>query len=182
VKRVGPALFGLLLSAAIGISAAAADEDGSFDKSAYGAASLAQIAATLDEESTVKKPDGRPVDWLIDAARPKSRTVVVATGAERPIDERVRGLIERFVTATRQDPGLVDIYRTEVEVIQDGRRYWLPIQHALAGYWREEMQSEERAVVLVVHLGRADDIPVFVVTSFRELLPDEDTEQALRDY
>jgi hypothetical protein len=86
------------------------------------------------------------------------------------------------VTATKQDPALADLYRAEVEVTQAGRRYWLPIQQELVGFWREEMQDEERAVVLVVHIGRADDVPVFLVTSFRELLADEDADQALRDY
>lgn len=82
------------------------------------------IKRFLREEPTI----GAKVDLAIDARRPGLAVVVQYSGRIQPISDAKAGLIRQFA-GIGGTPAFANLYKEEIEVIEQNHAYWIPIQY-----------------------------------------------------
>ena len=142
-----------LLFLASGISNAA-----DFDYGSYKDSSIASAGSNLGIAAEVT--------WWLDAAHPKFHTVATYTGNSRPITAETKELIRHWEKAMQHKAGTSDMFASEIEVEQDGSRYWLPIQSQLVKPLSEEIHPGQATHLYILLVGAYKQAPVFIVNEF----------------
>lgn len=91
---------------------------------------------------------------------------VVFTGRMRALPEDRRLVIEFWAKTYGIDLVAIRNYEKEIEVREDGRTYWLPIQKILVPPLRKEVGKNGRANMYARFIGRKNKDYVFLVNEF----------------
>ena len=137
-----------------------------FDYDAYKPMDLERAAPNLSQ-----RPGGKT--YHLDAAHPRYSSIVTFTGNIRPLTDDVRSLVNQWVAAMRHPQSYRELFQFEIEVVQDSRHYWMPIQQQLADAFKEEVAPRSLVKVYVLLLGGIDRTPVFAVSGFVAETPDQ---------
>jgi hypothetical protein len=125
-----------------------------FDYSRYRPARLRDVAR--------EDPGHRGVMILPDVA---VRTRVTYLGEFRELPGDSVRLIRTW-GASMGVSGMLDVFRREAKLRQGDDTYWLPVQDALANGMAGELRAGEEIEVFVIHIGRIDGRPVFLVNAY----------------
>lgn len=133
---------------------------GAFDPAAYVPIELKAVPPL-----TPAVTDGR--SFQLDAAHPRYRTRATFTGNTRPLSGDVRMLVRLWRQAMQHPPAYDQLFVSEVEVMQDGQRYWMPIQQPLMAPFIAEVHKGHPVTLYVLLLGGIDGMPVLTVSEFQ---------------
>lgn len=79
-----------------------------------------------------------------------------------------------------------EIFESEVLLISNGQKYWLPIQNELLDYWVNEMKLKNKALIYIRAFGSTKDIEenkwLFTINSFNSNFYDGLWEEALESF
>jgi hypothetical protein len=130
-----------------------------FNYKRYRPYSLAQAVAdhTHDEEA----------DWVIAAGSFKYRVRVTYTGQRRDIKVSVRQLIANWVKSLDLSPKILDLFKQEILVREDGSQYWLPIQEELLPHVAREIRTGDLVDLYIMRVGSTQTESVFIVNEFQ---------------
>ena len=156
--RISPAVHSDLAAVVLLPAFSSALGAGDFDYGAYAESSIAVAGSNLGIAPGVA--------WWLDAAHSKFHTVAAYTGKIRPVGAETRELISRWANAMRHAPGTSEMFASEIEVEQEGRRYWLPIQSQLVAPLQREVRAGENAHLYLLLVGAYKQAPVLVVNEF----------------
>ncbi|HVP31151.1 MAG TPA: hypothetical protein VMW35_18530 [Myxococcota bacterium] len=92
------------------------------------------------------------------AAAPGLRTVVRYTGTQRSVSRPARRVLSAFVSAAgpaneARARTFVAEFRDEIEVEEEGRRYWVPIQRGLDTGFHQEVGPNQEFTLACRYLG-----------------------------
>ena len=136
-------------------SSASADD---FDYSAYQATSLAAVIASANIDPRA--------DYYFDVALPRYRTVGTFTGNSRAIDHRVGDFISMWAYTDQLPTTYREIFNTEVELKQDSKTYWMPIQQSLVEFFRREVEAGHKVTLYLLFMGEYNHSAVFAICGF----------------
>jgi hypothetical protein len=91
-------------------------------------------------------------DWLLDTAMPGLAVVVQFTGLAQKLDEVRTEYIQHFARSRPPSP-FWSLYKNQIEVVEQGRRYWLPIQDEVLPHLRAEVPPGQLFTAYVRYLG-----------------------------
>ncbi|WP_440225651.1 hypothetical protein ACQQ2N_10415 [Dokdonella sp. MW10] len=135
-----------------------------FDYAAYREASLAAVGSRLDV------PAG--TTWWLDAAHYRFHTVVDFTGQVRVVRDEHRFLVERWAKAMGHGDAVAAMFTSkEIEVRQDDKTYWVPVQKQLIAAFRAEVPAGSEVRLYLILIGAHDGAPVFGVNEFAVARP-----------
>ena len=106
-------------------------------------------------------PDG-PRQILLDAARPGLSAVLVSGGRVRKISGPKHEFLRNYAKSVGQER-FAELYLREVEVAEQGRSYWIPMQEAVLEHFRSDVREREEATIALRYLGAAGEIGHFYV-------------------
>jgi len=106
-------------------------------------------------------------DFILDAALPALAVGVKYTGAVRPIAAPRVEQIAR-VGKSLHKPEFTTLYRKEIEVIEQGRSYWLPIQQDVLAELAKLLNPGQEFTVFVRYTGASIPIagPLYLLIDF----------------
>jgi hypothetical protein len=149
LARLVPALFALLAANAL-----------AFDYQAYKPAQLAAVAPS------VQPPPEAKLHMYFDASHPRYTTLVRFTGKTRMIGEVRQTFIEDWVKSMRHPSQYARLFNREIEIVQDGRAWWLPIQSELVDPLEREVTPDGEVDLYVLLMGAVNGDVVFSVSEF----------------
>ena len=129
-----------------------------FDYAAYKDSSIAAASSNLEI-------DPRANYWL-DAAHAKYHTIGIFTGHIRPLQLGRRSLLQYWAKAMGHGPETAAMFVSEIEILQDGSIYWLPIQKVLVEPLQHEVALGSRTHLYILLVGAYEQVPVFTVNEF----------------
>ena len=130
-----------------------------FDYEAYQPVELERVVTKIEVD-----PNG--TTYHIDGAYPRYRSRVTFTGQIRPLAGEVRTLVTYWAASMRHPPAIVELYQSEIEVVQGAERYWMPIQKQLVDAFLKEVDPYGHVTVYVLFMGGIDLTAVFAVSGF----------------
>jgi len=130
-----------------------------FDYAAYQPATLSEVAASAGEHTTA---------WFAEG-HPRYRTRVKFTGRVRPTPADTQQFIVDWVKANGHPPAYAEVFEQEIELTQDGRAYWMPIQDVLLAPLTTEVRADMPVDVFVLLMGGQGDRLVLAVSEFDAL-------------
>jgi hypothetical protein len=89
---------------------------------------------------------------------PGLAVVVQFTGRAQKLDEVRAEYIQHFASSRPPSP-FWSLYKHQIEVIEQGRRYWLPIQDEVLPHLREEVPPGQQFTAYVRYLGMSPRSP-----------------------
>lgn len=98
-------------------------------------------------------PHGERADWVIEAGSFKYRVRATYTGQQRGIKANVKQLIANWVKSLGLDATLLDLFKHEILVREDGSQYWLPIQEQLLQYIVQELRPGDMVDLYIMRVG-----------------------------
>jgi hypothetical protein len=131
-----------------------------FDYEAYKPVELAAV------EPKPKKLSGANLHIYLDAAHPRYRTTARFTGNVRNQNSTRKAFIHYWVKAMQHPKEWESLFELEVEVTQNNRTWWLPIQRQLAESFRQEVAGGEEVELFVLLMGAVNDEAVFSISEF----------------
>lgn len=105
-------------------------------------------------------------DYEIEAGEYKYKVVVKYTGHQREISKESKELIHKWVFSTRKPPELEEYFKFEIEVQENGKNYWLPIQQVLVDPFLSEVKVEGTCSLYIMFTGTINHSPIFIVNEF----------------
>jgi len=93
------------------------------------------------------------------------RAKVRYTGQFRGLSDELRRHIAIWADAFRV-PQAPLLFRQEVEVLENGTEYWMPVQEVLVAAMRAELKPGEEIEVSVIYIGRVPGRSMFLVNEF----------------
>jgi hypothetical protein len=140
-----------------------------FDHAAYLPIELKQVAPLASQS-----PEGRT--FQVDAAHSRYRSTVTFAGNTRRLSDDVRSLIRYWRKAMQHPQSYEDLFESEIEVMQGGQTYWMPIQRQLVAPFIAEIQSSSKVTLYVLLMGGIDRTHVFTVSAFEAEPPHQPLE------
>jgi hypothetical protein len=142
------ALAAAVLAAALLCSPAAAQN---FPYEQFSPDTLSAFAARINEASA-PSPEERVV--LLGRVT-KVRVQATFLGERRPIDPVTAAIILRYVKAGGEPDAeaYAALYREFYAFEDEGRRYWLPVQHQVAAFFPEELKPGQRIELYALAVG-----------------------------
>ena len=134
-----------------------------FEYDAYKPAELATVAPA------VERAPGSELHIYLDAAHPRYRTTVRFTGKVRELSDEKRTFIRYWVKAMRHPVEYESLFGKEVETIQGGRNWWLPIQGSLVGAFLQEVAAGAEVELFVLLMGAVNQDAVFGISEFNAM-------------
>lgn len=128
------------------------------------AATIGQWAETSKEPAEIPSED----QYALLPGQPM-RVDVVFTGRTRTLPHERWVTIEFWAKSFGIDLNAVETFEKEIEVREDGKAYWLPIQNVLLPYLKEEVGKNGRVTLLAVFIGRRNKDHMFLVNEFKAL-------------
>jgi hypothetical protein len=95
---------------------------------------------------------------ILDAAMPGLAVVVTYTGNARPIGTARTEFLKQ-VGASLGNPSITALYRKEIEVVEQGRSYWLPVQSAVFPHLAKQLRPGQEFTVYARYLGASVTSP-----------------------
>lgn len=159
--------MGITLMTALLLTAAADTAQAGWED--YQPATLSEIIARhASHMKDPTLPEGAPVTTLIPGSDP-FRATVIYTGEMRTIGPERKFFIEMWGKASGVDPVmLAGAFEKEIQVQEDDRRYWLPIQNVLIPHLQKEVKKNGWVTLFVVFIGATGEDRVFLVNEFGE--------------
>jgi hypothetical protein len=145
-----------------------------FDHAAYLPIELKQVAP-LGPQS----PEGRT--FHLDAAHSRYRSTVTFSGNTRRLTDDVRSLMRYWRKAMQHPQSYEDLFEAEIEVMQGGQPYWMPIQRQLVAPFIAEIQGGSKVTLYVLLVGGIDRTHVFAVSAFEAEPPRQPIQPARID-
>jgi len=127
-----------------------------FDYAAYQPATLSEVAASAGEHTAA---------WFAEGYS-RFQTRVTFTGRVRPTPTDTKKFIVQWVKANGHPQAYADALQQEIELTQDGRAYWMPIQAVLLAPLKTEVQTGKLVDVYVLLMGGQGDQLVLAVSEF----------------
>jgi len=108
--------------------------------------------------ATAAPEDGEAAIGIAEA--PGLRAVVRLTGTRRPLSHKTKRVLSAFVTAAGEANEarartFVAQFREEIEVEEEGRRYWVPIQRGLDEGFQQEVGPTQEFTLACRYVGIA---------------------------
>jgi len=75
--------------------------------------------------------------------------IVKYLGGIRPIPPAKRNVLNRAFKEAGVYSGLRGLYKDEIYLEADSKKYWIPIQESLVGFWEEEVARNDSAAVFL---------------------------------
>ena len=97
-------------------------------------------------------------DFIFDAAMPALAVGVKYTGAHRPIAAPRTAQIAMIAQALHK-PEFSSVYRKEIQVVEQGRPFWLPIQEEVLSELVKLLNPGQEFTVYVRYLGSSLAVP-----------------------
>ncbi len=96
------------------------------------------------------------------------RATVVFMGEMRSIGPERNAFIQMWGKASGIDPALLaGTFQKEIEVRENQKTYWLPIQNVLIPHLKKEVGANREATLFVVFIGATERDRVFLVNEFQ---------------
>jgi hypothetical protein len=144
--------FVILLLAATSVSA----DD--FEYSAYQPSSLAAVVASADVDPRS--------DYYFDAALPRYKSVGTFTGKTRAVSPSIGKFITMWAKTDQLPATYRDLFQVEVEVVQDSKSYWMPLQQSLVESFRREVAPGKKVTLYLLLMGEYKHSAVFAISGF----------------
>jgi hypothetical protein len=97
-------------------------------------------------------PPAEGREWIFNAAMPGLAVVAAYTGRNRRIGGG-RGEFLAQVGTALKNPSITSLYRKEIEVIEQGRPYWIPVQEEVFPHLSKELTPGQEVTLFVRYLG-----------------------------
>ena len=148
-----------MLSLGVTLTANAAD----FDFSAY---KRTTIAGFLEKHKTTECRKLSEPTTVISAVPHKYSIVTNFSRDLRPLTQENKEFLKKYGKAIRSNQQIVEMYKNEVLVQENGVDYWVPVQEQLIPALGEELKQGQRFVLYVVLIGAVNNRCVFIATEF----------------
>jgi len=132
----------------------------------YDPATLPDITAKHAKYlSNRKVPKGAVAINLYSKGDP-FRSTVLFLGKVRNIKPDRRSLIEMWGKSSGVDTAKGN-FKKEIQVRENGKTYWLPIQEILVAHLKREVKKNGEVMLFMVYIGTTGKSSVFLVNEFR---------------
>ena len=95
------------------------------------------------------------------------RSTVRYLGKTRDIQAQRLIFIEMWAQSHRMSSVIVEAFEKEIQVKEDGKSYWLPIQSVLIPHIEKEVEENASVTLFLVFAGAIKNDQVFLVNEFK---------------
>ncbi len=79
-----------------------------------------------------------------------------------------RFLVEMWGKSSGMDTAmLAKTYKKEIQVRENSKTYWLPVQEILVSYLKKDVKKNGEVMLFMVFIGTTGEHPIFLVNEFR---------------
>ncbi len=98
------------------------------------------------------------------------RSTVLFLGRVRNMKPGRRFLVEMWGKSSGMDTAmLAKTYKKEIQVRENSKTYWLPVQEILVSYLKKDVKKNGEVLLFMVFIGTNGKTPIFLVNEFRAL-------------
>ncbi len=134
----------------------------------YTPATLSQITTKHASHFSNSKVPKSTVAINLHAGGDPFRSTVLFLGKVRNMKPDRRFLIEVWGKSSGMDTAmLAKTYKREIQVRENSKTYWLPIQEILVAHLKREVKKNGEVMLFIVFVGTTGKTPIFLVNEFR---------------
>ena len=123
--------------------------------------------STIKEAIDTLNPELVKLDWFFEAAHTKFKVTVTYTGKHRNTDQKSVEFLKNWVKAFNHPPQYAEMFPFEIEVFENGKKYWLPLQGGLVKDFAEETQENTKVDLYVMLIGGYKNYPILAINAFQ---------------
>jgi hypothetical protein len=126
--------------------------------------------STLQQVLAQHRSDIAALDYYYE---PRTSVLITVTymGKMRPITDRHRDFISRWLKTYGNKPEYASLYTHEILVMESSSSYWLPIQKNLLKPLITEIKKSESVSLFVLFTGSVKKEPVLLINEFKKTRP-----------
>jgi hypothetical protein len=132
----------------------------------YTPATVSDITAKHAKYLSNRKAPKGTVATNLHAGGDPFRSTVLFLGKVRNIRPDRSSMIEMWGKTSKIDTAAGN-YKKEIQVRENGKTYWLPIQEILVSYFKRDVKNNGEVMLFMVYIGTKGKNPIFLVNEFR---------------
>ena len=137
-----------------------------FNFKAYQSSSIAKILnANMVQIGEALRDDSKTV---FTTSMNKYRVTGNYLGSPRKIKFSLRMRINSWARALGVDKFIYGLFTHEIQMMENGKSYWLPVQKNLVPFMQDELSNDQVIDLFVVFIGVFRGSPVFLVNNFKK--------------
>jgi hypothetical protein len=152
--------FALLV---LGIGIGTFTQATNFDAAAYQRATIPQI---LEKHKSAECRRTQPGESIYSMYGHKYRIVANFSRELRPLSRETREFLAHYGRSVRWSKEVVEMYKNEFLVQEQGRDYWIPLQQQLVPEMGQELKKGQRFELYLVVIGSTGNRCMFIATEF----------------
>ena len=134
----------------------------------YDPATLSQITKKHTSHFSNRKIPKGVVAINLHPGGDPFRSTVLFLGKVQNMKPGRRSLIEMWGKSSGMDTAmLAKTYKREIQVRENSKTYWLPIQEILITHLKREVKKNGEVMLFIVFVGTTGKTPIFLVNEFR---------------
>jgi len=120
--------------------------------------------ASFSEFENAHPPESR--EGQADVSAPGFSTEVVFSGKSRSLPPAKRKFLDSLLAMEPENRAMFSIYQREIEVRQEGKVIWIPVQKQLVSLMKKELKPGESIVLYIRYFGRMDSEPFYLAVHY----------------
>ena len=128
------------------------------DESLFSEISLAAFEKT--------HPFPKKEEFQIDTSVHGLKTEALFTGNTRPLSKEKRKALNFLSSIQKENKKLFLLYEDEIEVVQDDKTFWIPVQRQLLPVMKHELKDDQSIWLYVRYMGAAGADRIYLMIHF----------------
>jgi len=134
----------------------------------YDPATLSQITAKHAKYLSKRKVPKGAVATNLHSKGDPFRSTVLFLGKVRSMKRDRRSFIKMWgKTSKKNTAKLAKTYQKEIQVRENGKTYWIPIQEILVAHLKRDVKKNGEVMLFMDYIGTTGKTPIFLIKEFR---------------